>query len=1146
MRGPRRRPEPVAYGIIADMALPRRPGAPRLIDWTGERCVPWTPDIQVLYEHFHRYMWAGELVTGRRVLDLASGEGFGAALLSERAASVIGVDIDETSVHHAQRNYDGENLEYRPADARDLSQFSDASFDVVVAFELIEHIAEQDAVFAEITRVLAPGGLLIVSTPERHAYDNGPGGENPFHVHELARGEFDALLASHFGHRRMWAQHVASGSQLRALDTDGPSEPVPVPGAVDSSSFLIEPDGEEWRPTAELPLLYMVALASDAELPPVPSASSLGDADLRLVSSREHALAARLNAVIKARDAEIAARGEAITTLDTQAVWLRTRMVDWQARYERAASDAFSFRKAAALRLNEQEAAHARETHDSAVRAAVLEARLRGDLDRLGAQLAWSDLQLRQIGESILYRGTQLVKGKLIATLGGEGSVSVRTAQATLRWLWRARRAGRGGTTDGGVGAAAAEEIDVENAHVTTEPAPGDHPDGSDPAEFAFAPVDFELSRDPVISIVMPLYAGAELTHRALQTIRDNTFYTRYEVILVNDGEDPATAALLESVSGARIVTNDENLGYLRSVNRGAQIARGRWLVLANNDIEVLPNWAAELLDCGESAADIAIVTPMYLQPDGRISEAGGIIWNDAGGHNYGRNDHADGWRYRWRREVDYGSAAALLVRTDVWREVGGFDERFLPMYYEDVDLCFAVRAKGYRVIFEPHARVLHREGSSAGTVETEGHKRHQALNRPRFFEKWAEVLSSDHLPPPEDAYGDWAGATARRRQRILVIDHRMPFWDKDAGAVRTLELLKSLMARGHHVTFMPDNGVASAPYAAALERLGIEVMSGPDLLTQLSLLIAPHLRATIVSRPSVAIRYMTLLRHHAPQATIIYDTVDLHWVRESRQAALLHDHHEVELLTQQALWTRSLELALVRAADVTLVATAPERIRVEAEVPGSVVRVLPTINAVRADAPGLDGRAGIIFVGGFEHTPNIDAVLRLVTGVMPRVWEVLPDVTLRVIGPDAPPLITELASERVEILGWVPDVEPLLDAARVTVAPLSFGAGMKGKITQALAAGLPVVTTPVGAEGFDVADDGALLIGIDDADLAERAIRVLTDDDLWHQMVSAGRDMVDRQCSPTVVLNLLAELFEADAPGEDWVTGDAVGLSSS
>src|SRR6202000_3247322 len=171
--------------------LPRhRRGAPRLIEWTGERCVPWAPDVQVVYEHMHRYLWATALVEGRDVLELASGEGFGAALLARAARSVHGIDIDQRTVDHSSLNYAGGAISFSVGDARDLSAFADDSFGAVVAFEMIEHVADQNRVLSEGARVLAPGGILIISTPDRRAYSPGNESENPFHVRELDLSEF--------------------------------------------------------------------------------------------------------------------------------------------------------------------------------------------------------------------------------------------------------------------------------------------------------------------------------------------------------------------------------------------------------------------------------------------------------------------------------------------------------------------------------------------------------------------------------------------------------------------------------------------------------------------------------------------------------------------------------------------------------------------------------------------------------------------------------------------------------------------------------------------------------------------------------------------------------------------------------------------
>jgi SAM-dependent methyltransferase len=253
---------------------PRRPGAPRLIEWTGERLVPWANDAQVAYEHFHRYLWAQPLVAGRRVLDLACGEGFGAALLADAAGSVTGVDVDERAVEHARHNYEAANLEFRVASATDLSDFADGAFDAVVAFEMIEHVAEQEQVLAEVARVLAPAGLLVVSTPERDAYSTDRDYVNPYHARELSRDELTALLRRHFGSVALFTQRAMAGSRIEPLDAT-------------SSGHLgvrIEWTDGEWRPAGTPPPLYIVAVASSEPLPELAGDSTLADYGFQVIT----------------------------------------------------------------------------------------------------------------------------------------------------------------------------------------------------------------------------------------------------------------------------------------------------------------------------------------------------------------------------------------------------------------------------------------------------------------------------------------------------------------------------------------------------------------------------------------------------------------------------------------------------------------------------------------------------------------------------------------------------------------------------------------------------------------------------------------------------------------------------------------------
>lgn len=248
---------------------------PRLIEATGERIVPWARDAQVLYEHLHRYLWARPLVAGRRVLDLGSGEGYGGALLADAATAVTGVDIDEQTVAHSRANYDRANLDFAVASATDLSAYEDGAFGAVVAFEVIEHIAEHERVLAEIARVLAPDGLVIMSTPERRAYSDERDFVNPYHVRELTQDEFVALLRRHFGEVALYSQRAIAGSRIEAFDG---------PAAQGHLSLPVERAGDEWRPAPPPAPFYLIAVASNAALPEAVGESTLLDYGLEVIA----------------------------------------------------------------------------------------------------------------------------------------------------------------------------------------------------------------------------------------------------------------------------------------------------------------------------------------------------------------------------------------------------------------------------------------------------------------------------------------------------------------------------------------------------------------------------------------------------------------------------------------------------------------------------------------------------------------------------------------------------------------------------------------------------------------------------------------------------------------------------------------------
>jgi O-antigen biosynthesis protein len=358
----------------------RHPGAPRLIEWTGERCVPWAGEASIAYEHFHRYLWAARLLAGRRVLDLGSGEGFGAAMLAREARAVLGIDVDPLAVEHARENYGRAGLEFDVGSALDLSALAAGSFGAVVAFEMIEHVSEHERLLDEVARVLAEDGLLIVSTPDRERYSAAAGQVNEFHERELTVAEFRALLGSRFEHVALWGQRTIAGSLLSSLDG--------VRG--EGGLFFLDPSEGEWEPASEPEPLFCVALASRGALPASGGASTLADPTLEL-------------------------RGQA----------------------ERAGAEAVAERDRLLAELNEQKRAEVMEIGGRLRDAEAQLLRLGDELWAMRVELDAAQHFARRVEESVTWQTFQRARASLYGLIG-EDSRAGRALGAALRWVGRA------------------------------------------------------------------------------------------------------------------------------------------------------------------------------------------------------------------------------------------------------------------------------------------------------------------------------------------------------------------------------------------------------------------------------------------------------------------------------------------------------------------------------------------------------------------------------------------------------------------------------------------------------------------------------------------------------------------------------------
>jgi len=362
-------------------------------------------------------------------------------------------------------------------------------------------------------------------------------------------------------------------------------------------------------------------------------------------------------------------------------------------------------------------------------------------------------------------------------------------------------------------------------------------------------------------------------------------------------------------------------------------------------------------------------------------------------------------------------------------------------------------------------------------------------------------------------------------RVQVLIVDFCMPQPDRDSGSVRMESILRLWRRLECSVAFLPLNMDHSGSTASWLEREGIEMLNWPAALGMAQILASrgKEFDVIFISRYKMALPYITLIRHFAPQALFVFDTVDLHYLREQREAEINGDPEAL----RQAAMTRRHELGVIREADVTLVVSDFERSLLSHEAPQAQVLILSNILDIRGRQSGFGKRRDIFFVGGFNHAPNVDAVKWYVAEVWPHVRRRLPDACTYIVGSDMPDTVGTLAGNGIVAIGYAPDLSPYLDGCRVSVAPLRFGAGVKGKISTAHGSGVPVVATTLADEGMHLKDGRDVLLADSGRDFAAAIVRLHEDENLWNTLSEGGLENVTRHFSTGAAQILLEQLLQ-------------------
>ena len=395
---------------------------------------------------------------------------------------------------------------------------------------------------------------------------------------------------------------------------------------------------------------------------------------------------------------------------------------------------------------------------------------------------------------------------------------------------------------------------------------------------------------------------------------------------------------------------------------------------------------------------------------------------------------------------------------------------------------------------------------------------------------------------------------------KILVVDSRTPTPDQDSGSASTFSYLQILSRAGFEITFAPGNLARVEPYTSDIEKLGIRTLARPEWSSLSTVIEAfgPLSDILLFYRVDVASRIFDLAREKAPDAKIIFHPVDLHFLRQQRQAQVTG---KIAECAEKIASVRKIELGLLQRADAAIVVSTTEYNLVRELVPEANVHQIPILreqptnqtaqsnsrffkknfhkvcNFVSGRPSELAGRRDILFVGGFEHQPNVDAVNWFVTAIWPKILQRGFRHRLVIVGSKATPEILALASKKIRVKGYVKDLAPVLERCRLSVAPLRYGGGIKGKIVTSLSHGLPVVATSVAAEGMTLQHGKNILIADTPEDIVDSIFKIYSSDQLWLDLSTNGREAFEEKFSHAAGAPKLVALCNnllVPAPKED------------
>lgn len=635
---------------------------------------------------------------------------------------------------------------------------------------------------------------------------------------------------------------------------------------------------------------------------------------------------------------------------------------------------------------------------------------------------------------------------------------------------------------------------------------------------------------NPSFSIIIPAYKNYKITLQCLIALFLLRNEIDFEVIVIDDcSPDFASRTLDRIFDGIKLLRNESNLGFVGSCNRGSQFALSDNLLFLNNDTIPLEGSLISLFN-NLMKHDVGLCGSMLLYENGSLQEAGGCIWYDGNALNYGRNSNPQDPIYLYNREVDYLSGASIAISKSLFDQLDGFDLLYSPGYYEDTDLAMKVRVAGYKVVYVYSSKVIHLEGMSSDGDESTGMKRFQAINKVKFFTKWQSALSTGFSKPHQNKYF----YNRRANQSILFIDSYLPTPDKDSGSNDILNTMTALIGTGFEVHFVCSVEVVngSSCYIDDLRSRGIitHVQQYKHHVASIIEKIVHDIDVCFIARYDNWNKFYNFILNISDHISFIFDTVDLHHIRYQREADL------ALLVSKNSLEVNAIEkaemTAIAQADNVLLRSTSEIDYLVNRSIDRKKLHLFPICRDIIPSSVGFDDRNGFLFLGGFLHTPNIDAVKFFLEEIFPEVRRLDSSLKFYIAGSHSELLIdslgNDLHSDGVEVIGYVSDLRFVFDQVKFSVAPLRYGAGTKGKVISSMCHGLPCIATSIAVEGLrDLKNGCHVLIENDSSAFAEQIVNLHSNPKLWQDLSSNSLEYASQTSSLDTLNSCLKGIME-------------------